>query len=312
MLNMSTQQESSIEAYAVDGRPLYRASFTPETEHTLTANLNDARHRYEAEPDNADAIIWLGRRLGYLTRYQEAIEVFSQGLERYPHNYKLLRHRGHRYLSIRKFDLALADFTAAACLIQDVPDEFEPDGIPNAAGVPTSTNHFNIWYHLGLTHYLMGHYEAALESYTACRAFCPNDDSVAALANWQYNTLLKLDRKSDAQQQLEPITRDMTIIDDPGYYHLLLHHKGVLEERELLNPDDDNNLESVTIAYGIANRALCYGDTAKALRLIQRILKCDFWPAFGYIAAEVDSVHMQTNPLKTDTTTEEGETDANS
>lgn len=291
-MHNSAQHDHIIEAYAMDGRPLYRATFTPETQERLQANLDEAQRRYEAEPENPEAIIWLGRRLGYLTRYNEAIKIFSQGLELHPENYKLLRHRGHRYLSIRKFELALADFRAAARLIQGVADEIEPDGIPNAAGTPTSTNHFNIWYHLGLTRYLMGEYNAALESYASCLDFCPNDDSITAVANWQYNTLLRLDRKEDAQRAIEPISEQMTIIDDPGYYHLLLHYKGLRSEQEILNLEGGGDLESVTIAYGIANRAYCDGDREKAVDIFTRILQCDFWSAFGYIAAEVDLFRM--------------------
>lgn len=292
-MHNSIQQDAIIEAYAVDGRPLYRATFKPETEQRLHANLQEAQRRYDAEPENPETIIWLGRRMGYLTRYKEAIEIFSKGLELYPESYKLLRHRGHRYLSIRQFDLALTDFSAAARLIRGVADEFEPDGIPNAAGTPTSTNHFNIWYHLGLTHYLLGDYNAALESYTACRDFCPNDDSITALTNWRYNTLLRLGRKDEAHSLLEPISEQMTLLDDPGYYHLLLHYKGLRDEQDILNLDGDGNLESITIAYGIANRARSDGQSEKAVDLFKRILKCDFWSAFGYIAAEVDMFRME-------------------
>lgn len=292
-MHNSAQHDAIIEAYAVDGRPLYRATFKPETEQRLHANLHEAQCRYEAEPENSEAIIWLGRRLGYLTRYKEAIEIFSKGLELYPHNYKLLRHRGHRYISTRQFDLALADFSEAARLTQGVADEFEPDGIPNATGTPTSTNHFNIWYHLGLTQYLMGDYNAALESYASCRDFCPNDDSITALTNWQYNTLLRLGRKDNVQSLLDPISEQMTIIDDPGYYHLLLYYKGLRDEKDILNLDGDGNLESITIAYGIANRARCDGESEKAIDIFKRILQCDFWSAFGYIAAEVDVFRME-------------------
>ena len=287
------QDAKVVEAYSMDGHPLCRLDLKPETEKTLIDNFQKAQHDYEAEPENPDTIIWLGRRLGYLTRCKNAIDVFTKGLVLYPDNYKLLRHRGHRYVSIRKFDLALNDFTAATHLIQDVPDEIEPDGMPNASGTPTSTSHFNIWYHLGLTQYLMGHYAAALESYQSCLDFCQNDDATTALANWQYNTLLRLKRKDDALKVLAPITEHMTIIDDPGYHHLLLHYKGMRNEKETLNLDSDGNPESITIAYGIANRAHCSGDKEKAVRILQHILKSSFWPAFGYIAAEVDLLRLE-------------------
>ena len=62
----------------------------------------------------------------------------------------MYRHRGHRYVSIREFDRAIADLEYAATLIEGTEDEIEPDGMPNAMNIPVSSLHSNIWYHLGL------------------------------------------------------------------------------------------------------------------------------------------------------------------
>ena len=76
-----------------------------------------------------------------------------------PNEPRLYRHRGHRYITIRKFDLAIADLRKASQLIAGKPDEIEPDGAPNKAGIPRSTLQSNIWYHLGLAQYLAGDFE---------------------------------------------------------------------------------------------------------------------------------------------------------
>ena len=57
--------------------------------------------------------------------------MFSKGIALYPDNPKFYRHRGHRYISIRQFAKAQADFEKAAQLIKGKPDEIEPDGAPN-------------------------------------------------------------------------------------------------------------------------------------------------------------------------------------
>ncbi|MBM3311373.1 MAG: hypothetical protein FJY80_07680, partial [Candidatus Aminicenantes bacterium] len=119
-----------------------------------------AVERYEkAEADFArdpseENTIWLGRRAAYAGRYREAIAVFSEGLARFPNSYRLLRHRGHRYISVRQFVKAAADFEKAAGLARAVALEVEADGVPNKAGVPVSNTQFNIFYHLGLAFYL--------------------------------------------------------------------------------------------------------------------------------------------------------------
>ena len=58
--------------------------------------------------------------------------------------------------------------TASHCeaeLTSGLPDEVEPDGLPNAQNIPTGTLQFNIFYHLGLAHYLKGDLAAALDAY---------------------------------------------------------------------------------------------------------------------------------------------------
>ncbi len=112
-------------------------------------------------PTDVDAIIWYGRRTAYLGRYRDAIRIYSNGIELHPEDARLYRHRGHRFISTRQLDKAIADFEYAAALIEGTDDEIEPDGLPNALGIPVSTLHSNIWYHLGLAYYLSGDYERA-------------------------------------------------------------------------------------------------------------------------------------------------------
>ena len=60
------------------------------------AQLGEANAAYDHAPTNADSIIWFGRRLAYLGRIREAIDVYSRGIALYPDNPWLYRHRGHR------------------------------------------------------------------------------------------------------------------------------------------------------------------------------------------------------------------------
>ena len=117
------------------------------------------------KPNAADSIIWLGRRMAYLGRYKDAVRVFSSGSVLFRNDARFFRHRGHRYLTLRCFDDAIRDFERAAELIKGKPDEVEPDGLPNAKNIPTSTLQSNIWYHLGLAYYLKGDFVKALNTF---------------------------------------------------------------------------------------------------------------------------------------------------
>jgi len=150
------------EAVSLFGKPLHPISFSAETMAALDSNLASAKADYDLDPGKAENIIWLGRRLAYLWRYRDAIEVFSKGIALFPNDARFYRHRGHRYITVRNSDKAIQDLRKAAGLIRGKPDEIEPDGQPNKFNIPTSTSHSNIWYHLGLAYYLKGDFENAL------------------------------------------------------------------------------------------------------------------------------------------------------
>jgi tetratricopeptide (TPR) repeat protein len=294
----ATEHDAAEEPEAVSllGEPLYRQDFTPEEQARLEANLDTARAAYEQNPNNVENIIWLGRRQAYLWRYQEAIDTFSEGIEQFPDEPKLYRHRGHRYITVRNFDQAVADLQHAADLIAGIEDEVEPDGAPNAAGIPTSTLHTNIWYHLGLAHYLMGNYEDALAAYQQSLAASTNDDMRVATLDWLYMTLQRLDRPDEAQALLTPIHADMDLLESFAYHRRLLMYKGEIPPDSLLHADptaDDRALQLATQGYGVGNWYLTNGDSAKAEAIFREVLDGSYWPAFGYIAAEVDVQRME-------------------
>ncbi len=97
------------EATSLFGKPLISPPPTGETKTRLDADLAKAQTDYDRDPSSADAAIWLGRRLGYLGRFRDAIDAYTKGIATHPNEPRLYRHRGHRYITIRKFDLAITD-----------------------------------------------------------------------------------------------------------------------------------------------------------------------------------------------------------
>ena len=81
--------------------------FTSTQKARLDSQLNIAIANFHKDSTNADAIIWLGRRYGYLAQYEKAIEVFTYGIKAHPQDARMYRHRGHRYITIRCFDKAI-------------------------------------------------------------------------------------------------------------------------------------------------------------------------------------------------------------
>lgn len=130
-----------VEAISLRGDTLRAPALPPDLRERYETRLAEARADAERRPDDVEAAIWLGRRTAYLGRYREAIDIFTRALERHPDDARLLRHRGHRWLTVSRLDLAVADLERASRLIAGRPDEIEADGLPNARNVPTSTLH---------------------------------------------------------------------------------------------------------------------------------------------------------------------------
>lgn len=263
----------------------------PDSTRALYARqLVRAQNDFDHAPEEISNIIWLGRRTAYLGRFRDAVAIYTNGLRRYPDEPRLLRHRGHRYITLRVFDLAVSDLERADRLTAKRADETEPDGLPNARNIPTGTLKFNIRYHLGLAYYLQGDFAAARRIYRECLRVSTNADMRCATSHWLYMTLRRLGRDAEARAVLRPIRRDMEVIENRSYHRLLLFYKGELPADSLWAPGrgEPAALDDATAGYGIGNWHLYNGRPAAAESLFVRVVHGPQWPAFGHIAAEAE------------------------
>jgi len=282
-------RQSPPEATSLMGRPLFAPELTADQRTRLEASLEKARADLAKNPESVDAAIWVGRRLAYLGRFREAIDAFSRAITAHPDDARLYRHRGHRLITVRKFDEAIGDLARASTLVSGKPDEIEPDGAPNAAGVPRSTLQSNIWYHLGLAHFLKGDFSAALDAYReGMKVSQVNDDMLVATTDWLYMTLRRLHRDEEAKRALEPIREKMDILENSAYHARLLMYKGLRSPESVLNLNTADDVQIATQGYGVGNWYLVNGDKAKAREIFERVVSGRAWPAFGFIAAEAD------------------------
>ncbi len=270
------------EAVTLKGEPLYITEPTP----SVSEKYRRAREEWKADKNDADKLIWYGRWTAYCGRYREAIGIFTRGVGEHPADARMLRHRGHRYITIRQFGRAVDDFEKAFLLAAFSPDEVEPDGMPNAMNIPVSTLKSNIFYHLGLAYYLDGEPEKALEAWTRDRAAFVNDDMTVATLHWIYMTLRELGRDEEAAEALVAVTDSMNVIENQAYHKLCLFYKGEISIDELTGGDYSDIMNDAML-YGLGNWYLYHaGDTATARVYFDRIFAGGSWASFGYIAAE--------------------------
>jgi tetratricopeptide (TPR) repeat protein len=274
----------------LDGRLFYEPELTATAKARLDSNLAVAQATWDNDPSE-DNYIWLGRRHAYRNHYHKAIEIFTEGLAKFPTSYKLYRHRGHRYITVRDFDKAIVDLQQAAAIMPPSPLEVEPDGIPNRLNTPLSSTQFNVWYHLALAHYLKGNFEKARQAYEHCLGTAVNDDLLCATADWLYMTLRRQGKRVEAEQVLTKISRNMKIIENDAYHKRLLLYKGLLPVDSVLKvreQNDDRDLALATQGYGVGNWYLYSGDTAQAEQVFRQVVEGKHFSSFGFISAEAE------------------------
>ena len=287
-------------AISLFGKPLFATTPSAEARKKLEDELAKAKSEYDADLKSVDKFVWVGRRLGYLGRFRESIKWFASGkdapLEGTNVRTKLLRHLGHRYISVRDFDAAEKALAQAVKFTAKEKDEVEPDGMPNAKNIPIGTVHSNVYYHLGLAHFLRGDFRSAKNTYeTSQELFANNADRFVSTAYWQALTYAKLGEKETLRKLLGTVAKDLDVIENQAYHRLLLHFKGEIEEKELLDSAKTGN-DPATIGYGVAAWRLHNGRKEDAIALLRELLKGESVFAFGYIAAEAELKRLGANP----------------
>lgn len=292
----SVEPPAGPEAISLLGVPLHAARDTAGLIARADAEL-------AADPDNVTRIINAGIARAAARRFNSAIEMFTNGIEKFPNEARLYRFRGHRYVSLRRFDDAVRDLEHAVSL--------------------DSTN-YDIAYHLALAYYLNRRYDDAVATidkcmqfaddakwqaveearvnpiwYRSCMSLKTDDDGRAAMLDWRYRALRRAGKQADARRLARAVREGWSVRDNAPYYRALLFYRGIRDETSTLDSlAASGDLPFATGAYGVANWHLVEGDTARARALLERIVSGSEWPAFGFIAAEVDLARMKADTAR--------------
>ena len=247
--------------------------------------FQSAQITYFNNQNNAEALIWYGRRTAYMGYYQEAIKLFTLGIKNHPNDARFYRHRGHRYISTRQYDKAISDFEKAVQLIDGHEDQIEPDGLPNAKNITLSTLQGNIWYHLGLAYYLKNDMNNALKAFNNRSVTHKYDDNIVSGGHWLYMINRRLNKIEESNTVINEVHQNMDIIENMSYHQSCLFYKGLLKESEIV-------IDEVAL-YSLANWYVYKkNDTVKAKQYYQNLLGTGNPYSFAYIAGEADWIKL--------------------
>lgn len=272
------------------------AVHTPETRPhrgEIPPDVATAEADWRAAPNDVEATVWYGRRTAYSGDLEAAVRIYTRGLELHPGNPELLRHRGHRFLSLRRFEEARRDLEQAAATIEGTPDRLELDGVPNSYDIPRGTLHTNVWYHLGLADFLLGRDEQAARAFARCLALANNDDFRVAAAYWRVLALFHLGLGAEARALAGLLaSRQLDLMESFDYAELLELFSGTNTRALETNETAEAPLSSATRAYGIAMWLRMSGRDEEARARMATLTTFESSSAFGCLAAEAELVRL--------------------
>jgi hypothetical protein len=242
-----------------------------------------------ADPGNLDLVIAAARARDVALQFDASIALYTKAVNMAPEDVRAYRFRGHRYISTRKFDLAIKDLERAIAL------------------APSS---FDVVYHLGLAYFMAARFPEAAKTYQSCldrkspggalpagwrdcaalsAAAERDEESRIGISDWLYRSLRRAGRTDDAKALLAGIPENLAVKENEAYHRALLFYKGARTEAQVLPDEAFKENTGVTVGYGLANFYLAEKQTAKACALLRRLVEDEaHWNAFGFIGAEAD------------------------
>jgi tetratricopeptide (TPR) repeat protein len=168
-----------------------------------TGPIARAQAALAADPKNVQRFIDLGVAQSGARQFREAIQTFTRGMAIAPNNAMLYRWRGHRHLSVREFDQAMADLTR---------------------GYKLDSTNYGILYHLGILRFIRGDFAGAADAFTRAQPRAPEAGELAGSTDWLWMSLMRAGRKADAQAMLARRPDSLTI--DNAYARRLKLYRG--------------------------------------------------------------------------------------
>ncbi len=230
-----------------------------------TGSVARAERELAADPRNVHKFIALGTAQAGVRQMQEAVDNFTRALAIAPADAMLYRWRGHRNLSTRHFDAAMADLTR---------------------GYGLDSLNYGILYHLGVLRFVRGDFNAAADAFRRAQPRAPDAGELAGSTDWLWMSLSRAGRGAEAALMLARRPDSLPVAN--AYAKRLRMYRGELAPDALFAPADTGDVDVATLAFGLGNWYLVHGDTARARAQFERSVRSGGWPAFGFIASEAE------------------------
>lgn len=218
-----------------------------------------------AEPRSVDRHVQLAIAQSGARQFREAIATLTRALAIAPNDPVLYRWRGHRWLSVRELDRAMADLVR---------------------GYGLDSTNYGILYHLGIVRYARGDFAGAADAFVRAQPRAPDAGELAGATDWLWMSLMRAGRVPEARAMLE--RRPDSLPTTNAYAQRLRLYRGEIAPDQVIGAADTTDVAVATLSYGVGNWYLVRGDTTRARSWFERSVASGGWPAFGFIISEAE------------------------
>ena len=282
------------------GQTLYAKGRNPVNVGTgdeLEKAAEAAKAAYQSNM-TVDSATWYARLLGYQGLPKDAIEVLTVALKKYPDAPKLLRHRAHRYFSIREFDKSIEDGLRAAKLYENKPLEREKLGpFPASPDVVQ----FYTYYHLGQAYFAKHDFDAAAKWFHRAGEIgegTGGPPDVTASLYWEYLSLARGTHYAAAKELLKNYDIDLYDLRDNSegnnYFDGIQLFKKLRDPLDFYSERDTGKAFSTSdgikssTSYTLAQYYILRAEYDKAKPHLRKAMEIPTWSYFARIQAEAD------------------------
>ncbi len=246
-----------------------------------------ARAELEKDAENPEKWIALGRLQDSFLRYREAIDTYSSGLAKFPQDWRFLRYRGQRQISLRQFGAAVRDLEQARS---------------------ASKKAYEVAYYLGLAYYFSGDFDQAASEFARCEDQMKNplpveedlkgqiscegarEDQalIVPLQYWRYLALRRAGKIADAKTYAEGVSPLWTLKTNKAFHDATLYFRGTKEISEMMEGANEGTRDYLIRSAGVAAHLFTEGERQRACSLWQRNALDTKWSHLGVIASEAE------------------------
>ncbi|MEO6189736.1 MAG: hypothetical protein ABIO44_04525 [Saprospiraceae bacterium] len=303
---VGSQEDKAVESnvkkevfiVSLDGTPLSKWKDPDSVWIKRNKELERCRAAYLAKTEDPISYLRYARAYSEAAKIENAIDILTKGIEKFPEVADLYVYRGENMLLGRQLTESVDNFWKAGQKLEKSSGSHgllqmeEEDSIANMS--LAYKNYFN----MALAFFCNNDLSSADKFFEVCGDFSTNSDLWIRSYYWQYSCYSRSGRTTDAKDILKNLNDKMQILPiSKSYLEAMKYYKGSIKESDFVdvNFKPTNSIEAepwLIKTYAVGVKSLLENNKDKALNTFIKIKESGFWKNPFCLAAEAELMHL--------------------